>query len=107
MPFRLSNAPSTFMRLMNNVIRSYIGKFVVIYFDDILVFNNKKEDHLQHLKVILDVLRKHQLYANLKKCWFLQESLVFLGFFISTEGVKMDLEKVRAILEWPSPWIIT
>jgi hypothetical protein len=74
-----------------------------VYFDDIVVFSNKKEDHLQHLKVILDALRKHQLYANLKKCSFLQESLVFLGFVISTEGVKMDSEKVRAILEWPSP----
>jgi hypothetical protein len=103
MPFGLSNAPSTFMWLMNIVLRPYIGKFVVVYFDDILVFSNNKEDHLQHLKIILDALRKHQLYANLKKCRFLQESLVFMGFFISTEGVKMDSEKVRAILEWPSP----
>jgi hypothetical protein len=60
---------------------------------------------LQHLKIILDALRKHQLYA--KKCSFLQESLVFLGFFISTEGVKMDSEKVKEILEWPSPKSIT
>jgi hypothetical protein len=107
MPFELSNAPSTFIRLMNIVLQPYIGKFVVVYFDDILVFSNNKEDHLQHLKIILDALRKHQLYANLKKCRFLQESLVFLGFFISVEGVKMDSEKVRAILEWPSPRSIT
>jgi hypothetical protein len=80
MPFELSNAPNTFLQLMNTVIRPYIGKFVVVYFDDILVFSNKKEDHLQHLKIILDALRKHQLYANLNKCGFLQESLVFLGF---------------------------
>jgi hypothetical protein len=106
MPFRLSNAPSTFMQLMNIVLRPYIGKFVVVYFDDIVVFSNKTKDHWQHLNVILDALRKHQLYANLKKCSFLQESLVFLGFVISTERVKMDLEKVRAILEWPSPRII-
>jgi hypothetical protein len=78
-----------------------------LYFNDILVFSNKKEDHLQHLKIILDALIKHQLYANPKKCGFMQESLVFLGFFISTEGVKMDSEKVREILEWPSPRSIT
>jgi hypothetical protein len=106
MPFRFSNAPITFMRLMNIVLRPYIGKFVVVYFDDILVFS-KKKNHLQHLKIILDALRKHQLYANLKKCSFLQESLVLLGFFISTEGVKIDSEKVRVILEWPSPMSIT
>jgi hypothetical protein len=58
---------------------------------------------LQHLKIILDALRKHQLYANLKKCGFLQESLVFLGFFISTKGFDMDSKKDMAILEWPSP----
>ena len=92
---------------MNTVLRPYIGKFVVVYFDGILVFNNNKEDHLQHLKTILDELRKHQLYANLKKCRFLQESLVFLGLVISSKGVKMDSEKLKAILEWPSPQSIT
>ena len=92
--FGLSNAPNTFMWLVNNMLRPYIGKFVVIYFDGILVFNKNKEDHLQHLKIILDTLRKHHLYANPKKCRFLQESLVFLGFVISAEDVKMDLEKI-------------
>ena len=87
--FDLFNAPSDFMRLMNIVLRPYIGKFVVIYFDGILVFNNNKEDHLQHLKIIFDVLKKHYLYAKLKKCRFQQESLVFLGFDILIEGFKM------------------
>jgi hypothetical protein len=66
-PFRIPNAPSTFMWLMNTMLRHYIGKFVVIYFDNILVFSNNK-DHLQQLTIILDALRKHQIYANLKKC---------------------------------------
>jgi hypothetical protein len=92
---------------MNIVLRPYIGKFVVIYFDDILIFSNNKEDHLQHLKIILDALRKDCLYENLKKCRFLQESLVFMGFVISKKGVWMDSEKVRAILEQPSPRSIT
>jgi hypothetical protein len=90
------------MWLMNTVLQPYIGNFVVVYFDDIIVFSNKKKDHLQRLKIILDALRKHHLYANLKKCSFLQESLVFLGFVISTKGFMMDSEKVRAILKWPN-----
>jgi hypothetical protein len=102
-PFGLSNAPSTFIQMMNIVLQPYISNFVVVYFDDILIFSSNKEYHLQHLKIILDALRKHQLYANLKKCRFLQEILVFLGFFISTKGLRMDLEKVREILEWPTP----
>ena len=61
-----------FMRLINTVLRPYIGKLVVIYFDDIIVFSKNKEDHLQHLKIILDALRKHCLYSKLKKCRFLQ-----------------------------------
>ena len=85
----------------------YIGKFVVIYFDGIIVFIKNKEYRLQYLKIILDTLRKHHLYENLKKCRFLRESLVFLGFVMSTEGVKMDSEKVKAILEWLSPSSIT
>ena len=99
-PFRLTNAPTTFCTLTNQVFDEYLDKFVVVYLDDIVVYSATIEEHKKHLAKVFQKLRDNQLYVNRKKCSFAQESIKFLGHVVDHGHIKMNLEKVRAIQEW-------
>ena len=103
MPFGFSNGLSTLMRIITQVLRPYMGKILVVYFDDILVFSQDKKSHGEHLRLICSILCKEQLYANPKKCTFFTKSITFLGFIVSSQRVSADPEKIKAILERPEP----
>jgi hypothetical protein len=107
MSFGLTNAPPHFMYLMNSVFMSELDKFVVVFIDDILVYSKNEEKHEQHLRVILQRLRDHQLYAIFSKCAFWLNEVPFLGHVILAEGITVDPSKVQEVLDWKSPRSIT
>eukprot|EP00253_Pinus_taeda_P034845 PITA_34845 len=103
LPFGLTNAPTTFMCLMNSVFHKYLDKFVLIFIDDILIYSRNIQEHEEHLRLVLQTLREHQLYAKYSKCDFYKEQIQYLGHIITKEGIAVDPEKIRTIMEWPIP----
>jgi hypothetical protein len=107
MSFGLTNAPTHFMYLMNSVFMSELDKFVVVFIDDILIYSKSEEEHAQHLWVILQWLRDHQLYAKFSKCAFCLKEVPFLRHVIFAEGIAVDPSKVQEVLDWKSPKSVT
>lgn len=88
---------------MNNVFCKYLNQFVQVILDNILIYSKNEKEHEDHLRIVLSCLRKHQLYGKLSKCSFFQEKIHYLGHIILGEGISVDPEKVKAIMEWPIP----
>ncbi|GJR70684.1 putative reverse transcriptase domain-containing protein [Tanacetum coccineum] len=103
MPFGLTNAPAVFMDLMNRVCKPYLDRFVIVFIDDILIYSKSRKEHEGHLKLILNLLKKEELYAKFSKCEFWLSKVQFLGHVIDSEGIHVDPAKIEAIKDWASP----
>ncbi|GJR14858.1 putative reverse transcriptase domain-containing protein [Tanacetum coccineum] len=103
MPFGLTNAPAVFMDLMNRVCRPYLDKFVIVFIDDILIYSHNEKEHKEHLKTILELLKKEELYAKFSKCEFWINTVKFLGHVIDSSGIHVDPAKIEAVKNWASP----
>jgi len=107
MPFGLTNAPATFQRLINNVLRAHLDIFVVAYLDDILIYSDNEEDHIGHVRQVLQCLAEFNLRLKPEKCKFHQQELPFLGHIVGIHGVKMSEEKIKVVKDWPTPKNVT
>ena len=103
MPFGVTNAPGVFMDYMNRIFHPYLDSFVVVFIDNILVYSKTKEEHEEHLRIVLQTLQDRKLYAKLSKCEFWLEEVSFLGHVISKGGIVVDPAKVEAVMSWESP----
>ena len=100
MPFGLMNAPAVFMDLMNRVLREYLDHFIIIFIDDILVYSSNEEEHVEHLTLVLQRLKEKQLSAKFSKCEFYLTQIGFLGHVVSGDGISVDPNKTRAVMDW-------
>ncbi|KAH0655313.1 hypothetical protein KY285_030195 [Solanum tuberosum] len=103
MSFGLTNAPTTFMDLMNKVFKQYLDLFVIVFIDDIIIYSRNEEEHVNHLRVVLQTLKDRQLFAKFSKCEFWLQSVAFLGHIVSSEGIRVDSQKIEAVKQWPRP----
>ena len=103
MPFGLSNAPSAFQRFINEVFYDLLDVYIIIYFDDILIYSDNLEDHKKHVKEVLRRLQDNKLYASSTKCVFHQNRVEFLGFILGSDSLRMDESKIQTIWDWPTP----
>ena len=102
-PFGLTNAPTTYMDLMNRVFQPYVDQFVVVFIDDILVYFKDAQEHEQHLRIVFETLRENRLYAKLSKCDFWLKEASFLGHIVSAEGIIVDPATIEAVVNWTPP----
>ena len=103
MPFGLTNAPATFNFLMNDLFRTHLDDFVLVFFDDILIYSKTKKENKEHLRIVLNIHRKEELYAKKSKCTFFTDKVAYLGDVVSQGGLSLDPKKVEAIFNWPTP----
>ncbi|KAI3638678.1 hypothetical protein MIR68_003176 [Amoeboaphelidium protococcarum] len=103
MPFGLANAPAQFQTFMNELLKDQIGNFVIVFIDDIIIYSDNEDEHWQHVREVLEILRQNNLYCNIAKCHFAQRECKYLGYVLSKDGLSMDLRKVEAVLKWPNP----
>ena len=102
MPFGLTNAPSTFQALMNKVLRPFLRRCVLVFFDDILIYSKSWTEHLQHMRMVFAILREHSLVLKHSKCLFVQRNVAYLGHVVTGSGVAMDDSKIDAVKAWPT-----
>jgi hypothetical protein len=107
MSFGLTNAPTYFMYMMNKVFMEYLDKFIMVFIDDILVYSRNEEEHEGHLRLVLQTLRDHKLYAKLSKCEFWLKQVAFLGYVVSKGGISVDPSKVQEVLSWKAPMSVS